>query len=432
MKTVNRQILAIALPAIVSNITTPVLGLVDVAIVGHIGAADYIGAVAVGTAMFNMIYWIFGFLRMGTAGLTSQAYGANDAKAIAATLGRSMLLAVVFATTLMLLSYPICKGALLFFEANADIARIAQTYFLIGILGAIPSLGMFALNGWFLGMQNTRIPMYVALLTNIVNIMTSITLVFGLGMRIEGVAVGTITAQWLGFIVALVVLYRKYHIPWPHLSDLLIRSEMVRFFKVNFDIFLRTLCLVIVTVWFTRAGSLLSEEILAANALLMQLFMLFSYFSDGLAFAGEALSGKNYGARDFDGLRRVVSALMRGGALIAVVFTLLYFFGGNLFLTMLTNDATVIDVAQTYLPWAVCVPACGIVAFMYDGVCIGLTYTRLMLYSIAGATAAYFILYYALTPSLANHALWIAYLSYLFIRGLYLHFALRSKLKRLS
>ena len=432
MKRVNRQILAIALPAIVSNITTPVLGLIDVAIVGHIGSAAYIGAVAVGTAMFNMIYWIFGFLRMGTAGLTSQAYGAGDFRNTSATLGRSLLVAVVIAISLMLLSYPICRGSLLFFEADENIAPIAQTYFMIGILGAIPALGTFALNGWFLGVQNTRIPMYVALLTNIANILTSVTLVFVCGMRIEGIAIGTITAQWVGFIVSLSVLVRKYKPKRLPLSELIVRSELVRFFKVNFDIFLRTLCLVVVTVWFTRAGALISEEILAANALLMQMFMLFSYFSDGLAFAGEALSGKCCGARDYDGLRRVVRSLMYGGALIAFAFTLLYFGGGRLFLSMLTDDTSVIDVAVTYLPWAVCIPACGVVAFMYDGVCIGLTYTRLMLYSIAMATIAYFILYFLLTPILANHAIWIAYLSYLFIRGLYLHLVLIPKLKAIE
>ena len=408
-----------------SNITTPVLGLVDVAIVGHIGAAAYIGAVAVGTTMFNMLYWLFSFLRMGTAGLTAQAFGADNFQESCATLWRSLLLAASFTLAMLVLAKPICDLSLHLLDAQTDVEPLARLYFLTGILGAPAVLAMYALNGWFLGMQNTRIPMYIALLTNIVNIAVSATLVFIFGMKIEGVALGTITAQWVGLLAALAILWFKFKPMRTSLRELIDRSAFSRLFKINFDIFLRTLCLVAVTVWFTRAGASQSTEILAANAILLQLFMLFSYFSDGYAFAGEALAGKFHGSGDRNRLRQVVRKLLRRGTEIAVIFTLIYLLGGKYIIKILTDDPIVIVTAENYLLWAVAIPACGILAFIYDGIYVGLTRTRQMLFSIAVATATYFILWLLLSPTIANHALWLAFLSYLLIRGIYLHFALK-------
>ncbi len=420
-----RQIFAIAIPAIVSNITTPLLGLVDVAIVGHIGSAAYIGAVAIGTTMFNMLYWLFSFLRMGTAGLTAQAYGANDFRISCATLWRSLMLAVGIAAVMIILSRPLCSLALSMLNAQTDVEPLARSYFMICIFGAPAVLATYALNGWFLGMQNTRIPMYVALLTNVVNIAASATLVFGYGMKIEGVALGTITAQWVGVLMSVALLLAKYRPARIALRSLLEASAFSRLFKINLDIFLRTLCLVAVTVWFTRSGASQSAEILAANTLLLQLFMFFSYFTDGYAFAGEALAGKFYGAADRSSLRSLVKTLLRRGAEITILFTLIYYLGGDFIINMLTNESVVISTARQYLPWAIVIPVCGILAFMYDGIYIGLTRTRIMLISIALASAVYFALWFALSPILGNHALWAAFLSYLLIRGIYLHLALK-------
>ncbi len=424
MKSINRQILAIALPAIVSNITTPVLGLVDVAIAGHFGAAAYIGAIAVGSTMFNMIYWLFGFLRMGTAGFTSQAYGAKDENLSSSTLFRALMLSAVFSVVLILFSVPLCDLSLWLIDADSTVAQIARAYFLIGIFGAPAVLGIYVLNGWYLGMQNTSIPMYVSLLTNIVNILTSLVLVIFFDMYIEGLAIGTITAQWVGFITALVILLKRYNlhrILWRELID---SQVLRRMFNVNLDIFLRTLCMVAVTVWFTRAGTEQGVEILAANALLLQFFMFFSYFSDGFAFAGEALSGKYYGAGDKEGFRRTVILLLKWGAAIAFVFTAVYLTCGKLIISLLTDDKLVRIVAGEYLVWAAVVPACGILAFIYDGIYIGLTRTRIMLVSLFVASVIYFVIYFAFKIYMGNHALWLAFCIYLLIRGIYLHFSL--------
>ena len=425
MRKINKAILAIAVPAIVSNITTPLLGLVDVAIVGHIGSAVYIGAIAVGSTMFNMLYWLFGFLRMGTAGLTSQSCGAGDFHSSSASLRRALLMAFVFASLLIVLSRPLGYLALDFLDADDATAPLARKYFSIAIFGAPAALGMYSLNGWLLGMQNTRSPMLVALLTNVVNIAISATLVFGFGMKIEGVATGTLSAQWIGFLTAMAVVWYKYHPEKIPFAELIRRNALGRLFKINLDIFLRTLCLVGVTAWFTRAGAAQSVDILAANALLMQLFMFFSYFSDGFAFAGEALAGKHFGAGDNDALRTVVAALLRWGLWIALGFTALYFAAGEFVLRLLTDEGDVISTAKEYLPWAVSIPICGIAAFIYDGIFVGLTATRRMLVSVASGMAVFFIIYFALMPSMGNHALWLAFVTYLAVRGLSLHFLMR-------
>ena len=429
MRKIHKDILAIAMPAIVSNITTPLLGLVDVAIVGHIGAAVYIGAIAVGSTMFNMLYWLFGFLRMGTAGLTSQSCGAGDFRASSASLRRALLLAMIFALLLIILSKPLGYIALDFLDADDATAPLARRYFSIAIFGAPAALGMYSLNGWLLGMQNTRSPMLIALLTNVVNIAISASLVFGFGMKIEGVAIGTLAAQWIGFLTAIAVVWHRYR-PLPiSVNELMQRNAMGRLFKINFDIFLRTLCLVSVTAWFTRAGARQSVDILAANALLMQLFMFFSYFSDGFAFAGEALAGKHFGAGNREELRQMMRALLVWGAWIAGAFTVVYFFGGELVIRLLTDEGNVIDTAIEYLPWAVSIPLCGTAAFMYDGISVGLTVTRRMLLSVAAGMSAFFAIYFAFTPLLGNHALWLAFVSYLAVRGVTLHIFLKKYLR---
>lgn len=426
MRPFDRQILHIAGPAIISNITTPVLGLVDVAIVGHIGAAAFIGAIAVGSTMFNMLYWLFGFLRMGTAGLTSQACGSGDLAAQSAALRRSLALSLVGGALLIELSAVLGRLIVGFIDTDAATAQLAMRYFSICIWGAPAVLGMYALNGWFLGMQDTRVPMFVAIFINVLNIALSLILVFGLGMKIEGVATGTLTAQWAGFIVALVIAFVRFRPVRVAFAALVDGKAVRRLLSVNTDIFLRTVCLVAVTTWFTRAGAEQGVTVLAANALLMQFFMFFSYFSDGFAFAGEALSGKLYGAGDFNGLKRCCKILMEWGAAIAGIFTITYFVAGEWLLGLLTDDGAVIDTAREYLLWSVAIPFCGTAAFIYDGVFIGLTLTRMMLAAMAVAVSIFFIMWFALSPVLGNHALWLAFIVYLALRGVIMHIFLKK------
>lgn len=420
MNTNNREILQIALPSIVSNITVPLLGLIDVTIVGHLGAASYIGAIAIGGMLFNIIYWVFGFLRMGTSGMTSQAYGRKDEREITSLLTRSTGIGLFIALVLIILQYPIERTAFAFIETTPEVKHLATSYFRICIWGAPAVLGLYSLSGWFIGMQNSRYPMYIAITQNLVNILVSLILVYGLDMKIEGVAIGTLVAQYAGFLMALVLWANHYSYLHPHIEfrSLTNKKAMQRFFQVNRDIFLRTLCLIGVTVFFTSAGASQGEVILAMNTLLMQLFTLFSYIMDGFAYAGEALAGKHIGANDKKALQQMVRQLFIWGIGLSAGFTLLYGIGGEKFLALLTNEQNVIAASSSYFYWVLAIPLAGFAAFLYDGIFIGATATGLMLRAMFVASVAFFGIYFGCRDIMGNHALWLAFISYLALRGI--------------
>ena len=417
---INKRILQIAVPSIISNITVPLLGLIDVTIVGHLGAAAYIGAIAVGGMLFNIIYWIFGFLRMGTSGMTSQAYGKHDLDEVARLLLRSVGVGLLIAIILVTLQYPIRKLAFTFIQTTEEVERLATLYFRICIWGAPAMLGLYGFAGWFIGMQNSRFPMYIAITQNIVNIAASLCFVYLFHMKVAGVAWGTLTAQYAGFLMAL-LLWRRYygglkkHVAW---HEVLKKEAMLRFFQVNRDIFLRTLCLVIVTLFFTSAGAAQGEIVLAVNTLIMQLFTLFSYIMDGFAYSGEALVGKYVGANNQPALYRTVRQLFIWGVGLSTGFTLLYFFGGKSFLGLLTNEIFVIREAENYFYWVLAIPLTGFAAFLWDGIFIGATATRQMFYSMLVASGSFFLVYYSLHEWMGNHALWLAFIVYLSLRGI--------------
>lgn len=430
MSPINRQILHIAIPSIISNITVPLLGLVDVTIVGHLGSASYIGAIAVGGMLFNMIYWIFGFLRMGTGGLTAQAYGQHNTQESTRILLRSLSVSLLLALALLVLQYPIRLIAFMLIDASPEVQELATRYFHICIWGAPATLGLYSFTGWFIGMQNSRYPMYIAITQNIVNIAASLFFVFVLHMKVEGVALGTLIAQYAGVIMAYLLCISHYH-PFRQQvqrMQLFERNAMKRFFLVNRDIFLRTLCLVAVTVFFTSTGATYGDVVLAVNTLLMQLFTLFSYIMDGFAYAGEALSGKYTGSNDKIRLHQTVRNLFGWGSAMALLFTLTYLWGGQDFLQLLTNDTEVIAASGTYLLWTVAIPFCGFSAFILDGICIGTTSTRIMLKSMATASALFFGVYFLCSGSWGNHVLWMAFLVYLAVRGLMQGYLLRNKI----
>ena len=415
----DRQILHIALPSIVSNITVPLLGLVDVAIVGHLGSAAYIGAITVGGMLFNMAYWLFAFLRMGTSGLTAQAYGRGDRAETVRVLVRALGVALAIGVALVALSRPVADVAFRLIPCSPEVEASARVYFALLVWGAPAVLGLYGFAGWFVGMQNARFPMAVAITQNVVNIVASAALVFGLGWQVEGVAAGTLIAQYAGLLMAVAGWWRGYRADARGVSlrPVTDRAALSRFFAVNRDIFLRTLCLIAVTVCFTSSGAAAGDTVLAANALLMQLFMLFSYVMDGFAYAGEALAGRYVGAADAAGFRRTVRRLFGWGLVLAVAFTLAYGAGGRTFLSLLTSETSVVGMAMAYLPWAVAIPLTSFAAFLFDGIFIGATATGRMLLAMAVASSVFFISYYLLTDTLGNHALWLAFLAYLGARS---------------
>ena len=424
----HKEILSLAIPSIVTNITVPLLGLVDVAIVGHMGDASYIGAIAVGTMMMNVICWLFGFLRMGTSGMTSQAYGRGDSKEAATILFQAIALGAAIGILFVLFQPLLLRLFLFFMRPSDEIRAFASVYFHVCVFGLPAALVMYGLTGWFIGMQDTRTPMTVSIFQNIVNIMTSLLLVYVFGMKVEGVALGTLTAQYSGLLLALYILRRKYASHYQLLfsqftlkpgdySSFSYKHTLNRFFRVNRDIFLRTLFLVAVNAAFTSVGSRQGDVILAVNTLLFQFFTLYSYVMDGFAYAGEAICGKYYGAGNMPSFHACIRRLFAWGVIMTVVYTAAYYFGANDILHVLSNEQTVIEASEPYLLWVALIPVAGMGAFIWDGVFIGITDSRGMLLSCFVAAIVFAIMLSLFFTTMGNHALWLALLSYLLARG---------------
>lgn len=429
MTPISRSILRIALPAIASNVTVPLLGMVDTAIVGHIGNPAYIGAISVGALTFSIVYWLFGFLRASTSGLTAQAYGARSLTAIRQHLRQGMISALVISAVLLLLQRLIFRGAIWIIHPSSEVARWSAIYYNIAIWGAPAVLLLTTLNGWMIGLQDTRKTMFVAILQNICNIPLSLYFVFGLKLGVAGVALGTICSQYLGLATALYLRRRLMR----KISDQLMDTSgtttstlshqlpsLRHFIAINRDIFLRTVCIVAVTVCFTSVGARQGDTTLAANTILLHLFYLFSYVMDGFANAGETLSGHHYGARDSELLHATVRKIFGWGFALSLFFFAVYLLGGHGILSLFSNDPSIIRLADRYLGWSICIPLISMAAFIWDGVLIGLTQTCAMLLTLVIATGIYFALLYFAGHLCGdtNQVLWIAFTAYLFARSL--------------
>lgn len=416
----HKQILRLALPNIVTNITVPLLGMVDLAIVGRLGDTKYIGAIAIATMIFNMIYWLFGFLRMGTSGFTAQAYGAGDIKEAADILLRSLLVGLSAAICLIVSQKPIIDLAMGIVSGSNELKAIARRYFFVNIWAAPALLSMYSFKGWFIGMQNSKIPMAIAIVINVVNIGMSCMFVFVFKFDIEGVALGTVIAQYIGLGMAVCFFLKRYGsiVKMINITRSIVWSRMRQFFRVNFDIFLRTICLIAVFSFFPIAGSRFGDDTLAVNTLLMQFFTLFSYIMDGFAYAGEALTGRFIGAGDKVLLRSSIRVNFMLGICLTLAFTIIYAFGGEYLLLLLTDKQHIIDMSAQYYWWVLLVPIAGFSAFIWDGIFIGATASRAMLYAIAIATALFFAIYISFVHFWGNNSLWLALIVFLAARGL--------------
>lgn len=428
MSEMNKRVVKLALPNIITNITVPLLGMVDLAIVGHIGDQTHIGAIAIGTTIFNFIYWNFGFLRMGTSGFTAQAYGAKNLKESINILVRGCTLALTFALLLIILQIPISRFSFWIVDGSSEMEKLAYDYFKIRIWAAPATLGLYAFKGWYIGMQNSKTPMFIAIFINLFNIAFSLFFVIVLGMQIEGVAWGTLLAQWCGLIAAIVywLIYYKKLSHYINLKAALHLNELKYFFRVNGDIFLRSLCLVIVFTFIPIAGANMGDDILAINTLLLQYFTIFSYMMDGFAYAGESLAGKYIGAKDIASCKLAVKNIFSWGTALTIAFTLIYILWGEDLLILFTDKKDIIASAHPYYYWICLVPIAGFSAFLWDGILIGATAGKIMRNCIFIATACFFACYYALFPSMHNHALWLALLIFLILRGVLQHYATRK------
>lgn len=412
----NREILRISLPAIVSNITVPLLGLCDTTISGHLGAAE-LGAMVVGTSMLNMVFWLFGFLRMGTTGLTAQAFGSGNQTAVREVFTRAMLIALGAGILILLVCKPLSLLLVKLLASGGATAELASNYYLICIFGAPALLMTNTINGFLLGLQNSFWPMVISITINVLNIALSLTFVYGLHLGFVGIAFGTLTANWLGFLVAMLIVrqFRKGERLFVGLRGALKGGGLGKFFRVNTDIFFRSACVMAVSLTVTAVGSRLGDNILAANGVMMQFFIFFSYFMDGFAFSGEALCGRFAGAKDGVMLRKTVRYLLVWSAAMAAAFTLIYVFFGNEITELITDIPAVIATVGQYRIWVLLIPAVTVAAFIFDGFYIGLTATRRMLV-VTFAAAIVFFLTLLIAP-FDNNTLWLAFLLYLFTRG---------------
>lgn len=442
---IDRRILRLAFPAIVSNITVPLLGLCDTTIAGHIGTPAYIGAVAVGAMMLNVIFWLCGFLRMGTTGLAAIANGKGNGAMSADILRKSLTIAAAVSILVLALQVPLRNLLLELISPERESRAFALTYFNICIWGAPAQLAIMAISGWYIGMQNTVVPMAVAISANILNIALSLTAVFALHLGFAGIALGTLCANWAGAlaigILAALRLKRMRHLSASHdLNGLkstpssataeIGKVRWSRFFSVNSDLFLRSACIMAVTMAVTAVGARLGELTLAANAVMMQFFIFFSYFMDGFAFAGEAMTGHAVGASDRRALRACVRHLMYWGAAMAALFTVVYLIFTLPIASLITPSRSVTDIVAGMKPWVVALPPLTVSAFIFDGIYIGMTRTRPLLVSTLISALIFFAVTY-LGGAPSNPRLWTAFETYLFSRGALLagyYWKLRGKL----
>lgn len=415
----DRKIFRLAVPNIITNITVPLLGMIDMAVAGRLGSAVFIGAIALGANIFNMIYWNFGFLRMSTSGFAAQAYGARDMAEAMNVFIRSLMIGLGIGVLIVLLQYPIGEFAFTLIRSGPESVHHVESYFRIVIWGAPAVLGMYAFKGWFIGMQNARIPMFIAILNNVLNIILSVLFVFGFGMKIEGIALGTVLSQIISIMVAAAFWWRYYRRLRKYIRKETIwdKRSIRSFFRVNADVFVRTFLLTLVTTFFTFASSGMGEITLAVNALLMQFFMLFSYFMDGFAYAGEALTGRFVGAGNVKALKLMLKRLFFWGWVVSIAAVVIYAIFPNQLLHILTNDVQIIESTKDFMFWTVLIPLTGFAAFLWDGIFIGATASKQMRNAMILSSLLFFAVYFIITPLWGNNGLWLSFILYLLGRG---------------
>ena len=417
----NRSILKLAIPNIISNITVPLLGFVDMMLMGHQDSIAYIGAIGLGGTIFSVMYSIFSFMRAGTTGFTAQAYGANNRAEIAYSLYRSLCIALIATALVLSLQGPVEWLSMKLLHGSDEVLAFTATYFRVRIWAAPAVLCLYAFNGWFIGMQNTTIPMIIAILTNVVNIVLSIIFVNAMGMGVTGVALGTVIAQYCGLLTAIIFLFAKfrYHLIPIRRVILLQSDKLKRFFSVNADFMIRSILLVLSIAYFNNQSAKLGDDMLAVNMILMQFFYIFSYFTDGFAYAGEALVGRFTGAHDSKQLHQTVKLLLIWGVIIAVPFTVLYALFPDWFIGLISDQPEIAVQAQPYHIYLALIPMITFAAFLWDGIYIGATASRAirntMLISALGVFLPASLI---LMPLFGNHGLWIAFLMFMVARGL--------------
>ena len=425
MLPVNRDILRLAIPSILANITIPLVGIVDTAIVGHLGDASTIGGIAIGTMLFDLLYWNFGFLRVGTSGLTAQAYGAGQQDECRKILTQSLTISLVGALFVWAIQLLFVTAVLAVVPCSKEVADLAREYFFVRIWAAPATLSLMAFKGWFIGMQDAKSPMAVDILVNAVNMFASYCLAFHTSAGVIGVAYGTVIAQYSGLILAVGILFIRYTgitvFRYQEWRTAMHWSQIRRMMALNGNLFIRSLCFMVVYVGFAMLISRYGDVELAVGSIMMKLFMFFSFFVDGFAYAGEALVGKAYGEKSEKiKVNSVVRSLFFWAIGVGVAFTLLYAATGEWNIRLMTNDEEVIAASMNYMGWLIAMPIVSALAFMWDGIYVGATagvpIRNAMIWAAVGFLVGYVVTY----RFVGAQALYIAYFAHLIARVVYL------------
>lgn len=415
----HRSVLAIALPIIASNVSTPLIALIDTAVVGQLPQPHYIGAVALSSTVFTFLFWAFGFLRMGTTGLTAQADGAANPVEVGATLGRALLIAGAAGMTLILLQGPISWFAFTMVDGSAAVEAESQNYFAIRIWSAPAALANYALLGWFIGLGRARIALALQIFLNGLNAVLDVWFVLGLGWNVAGVALGTVIAEVAaaaaGLIIAAGML--RHMGGRPALATVIAPQGLKRAIAVNADIMIRTLCLLAAFTWFVFQGAASGDVILAANAVLMQFVSFMAYFLDGFAFAAETLVGRAIGAGNRHNFDAAVWLSSLWAGIISVLLSLLLLISGGMLIDLLTVSPEVREAARVYMHWAALVPVLGVACYQLDGIFIGATRSADMRNMAIVSFAVFLAAWATLHPVFGNHGLWLALLTLNVVRA---------------
>lgn len=424
----NKAVLKLALPSILANITVPLVGMVDVGVVGHIGDAVAIGGMAISTMLFDLLYWNMGFLRVGTGGMVAQALGRRDLASAMKIFTQGIGTALSIALIIFAIQYLYIDIALSFINCSPQVAEYARQYYFIRIWAAPATLSLFVFKGFFIGMQNAVSPMIADITVNVANLGLCLLFAVKFGMGFKGIAWAVFAAQYTGLAlcIALFLIYYRRLFKYANLKESLRIKDLGRFFSVNGNLFVRSVCFLFIYVGFTSLSANYGDTQLAVGTIIMKLLMLFSFFIDGFAYAGEALAGKYIGAKDGPLLRLSVRVIFRWCLWIAVASTVIYVLGGKQMFALMTDKADVIEASFPFLVWLWVMPALSTAAFVWDGIYIGATSTRSIMWGMILAAAAFFASYYALRPLWGIQALYAAYMIHIIIRSVWMY-AFRNK-----
>ncbi|MBP1671641.1 MAG: dinF [Bacteroidetes bacterium] len=414
----NRRILKLAGPSILANITVPMVGIVDLAIAGRLGDAATIGGIAIGTMLFDLLYWNMGFLRVGTGGFTAQAYGRRDFRDSIRVLVQAVGTALISAFLILAIQYLYIEVAFKVVDCTPEVESLAKQYFFIRIWAAPATLSLFAFKGWFIGMQNTISPMIADIVVNVANLVYVVYLAIYLKMGVSGIALGTVLAQYTGLLVTislLVVYYRKlFH--YINFKTSLKLREMKNFFMLNGNLFIRSMCLLLVYTGFTSFAARYGDQLLAISTIMMKLMLLYSYFIDGFGYAGEALTGRYIGARDVVSLKSAIRNLFKWSFIIAGVSTLAYFLAGDSLFRLMTNNQDVISGSAQFMPWLLLIPVISCIAFMWDGIYTGATASAAIRNNMIASAFSFFATFYLFEPLIGIQSLYLAFSVHLLVR----------------